>query len=201
MNEPNERDEPEQLADLCIALGITVECKEGARGPRIEALGDKPWKADGWTVTLHFAGRTHVTDYWCGIGHREIGRDAKDAQGQTLARVPFVANPRASEGWRRFPEDGEALRDALHARRVTLWEIEHAWYRPKPPSVADVLGSLLSDAQCAANARNFDDFASDLGYDPDSRTAERVYNACIVIFRDMHNFCGEHYERLSRAEH
>jgi hypothetical protein len=42
--------------------------------------------------------------------------------------------------------------------------------------VADVVSSLLLDA--SNTDERFEDWARDLGYDPDSRTAERVFNAC-----------------------
>lgn len=48
------------------------------------------------------------------------------------------------------------------------------------PSTADVLYCLVSDAQ-ASDAGSFEEWAGDLGYDPDSRTAERVYKACMDV--------------------
>lgn len=44
------------------------------------------------------------------------------------------------------------------------------------PKAADVLYCLLSDATGADIS--FEEWAGDLGYDPDSRKAESVYNAC-----------------------
>ena len=48
----------------------------------------------------------------------------------------------------------------------------------EPPKLADVLDCIASDASCIENAATFEDFAGDLGYDEDSREAERTYNAC-----------------------
>ncbi len=45
-----------------------------------------------------------------------------------------------------------------------------------PPAAADVVYSLLMDA--SGTDERFEDWARDLGYEPDSRTAERVFNAC-----------------------
>ena len=44
------------------------------------------------------------------------------------------------------------------------------------PTLLDVLSCVLSDAQYAEY--EFDDFCDDMGYDTDSRRAERVHGAC-----------------------
>jgi len=41
-----------------------------------------------------------------------------------------------------------------------------------------ILDCLVSDAWSVLNSRGFEDWANELGYDPDSRKAERTYNAC-----------------------
>jgi hypothetical protein len=50
-----------------------------------------------------------------------------------------------------------------------------AWTEPEPPTAAEVLDSLASDASGAD--QNFEDWCADFGYDTDSRKAERTYNA------------------------
>jgi hypothetical protein len=45
------------------------------------------------------------------------------------------------------------------------------------PTVADVLDSLASDA-ASVEEMSFEEWASDFGYDTDSRSAEATYNAC-----------------------
>ena len=47
----------------------------------------------------------------------------------------------------------------------------------RDPTTCDAAGSILMDASSYENARGFEDWAADLGYDTDSRTAERVYRA------------------------
>jgi len=50
-------------------------------------------------------------------------------------------------------------------------------WRPVPaPDVADVVASILLDA--SNTDERFEDWAANYGYDPDSRTAERMFNAC-----------------------
>ena len=48
------------------------------------------------------------------------------------------------------------------------------------PDVADILGSYARDYVSANNAGSFEDWASDLGYDTDSRKAEESYRACLA---------------------
>jgi len=46
----------------------------------------------------------------------------------------------------------------------------------KPPTIADVLDCLASDSMGLDDG--FDSWASDLGYDTDSREAEAIFNVC-----------------------
>jgi hypothetical protein len=63
--------------------------------------------------------------------------------------------------------------------------------RPLPkPKFADVMYSLLSDAEAIDHA-NFDQWASDLGYDTDSRKAEQMYRACLEIGLKLRQLIGD----------
>lgn len=46
------------------------------------------------------------------------------------------------------------------------------------PKLKDVLDCLASDSSSIENARSFEEWASDFGYDTDSRKAERTFKAC-----------------------
>jgi hypothetical protein len=48
----------------------------------------------------------------------------------------------------------------------------------KEPTLTDLMSSLLSDAQTVLD-RDFAEWAGDLGYDEDSRTAEKLYNQIV----------------------
>lgn len=66
-----------------------------------------------------------------------------------------------------------------------------------PPGVADVLDSLASDAASVADVMQFEDWAEDVGYDPDSRKAERTYNVIIDQAARLEKFLGSRpYEEL-----
>jgi hypothetical protein len=65
------------------------------------------------------------------------------------------------------------------------------------PKAEDVLNCLASDAAGVANARNFEDWCSEYGYDTDSRKAERTYNTIIEQADQLKAFLGlEAFEKL-----
>ena len=69
-----------------------------------------------------------------------------------------------------------------------------------PPSVADVLSCLLSDAN--AIHMTFEEWCSDFGYDSDSRKAEKTYLACVAMGRDVYRVLADaDLQELAEAEH
>jgi hypothetical protein len=59
------------------------------------------------------------------------------------------------------------------------------------PTAAGVLNCLASDSSSVENTRSFEDWASDLGYDPDSRKAEKIFKTCEVQAAKLKKFLGE----------
>lgn len=76
-------------------------------------------------------------------------------------------------------------------RALTLTYRMGIGYDGKPPTAADVLSSITSDAASIEAARDFEDFASELGYSSDSRKAERIYKACQQQTRKLQRFLGD----------
>ena len=65
------------------------------------------------------------------------------------------------------------------------------------PTAEDVLDCLASDSSSVDNARSFEDWAGDYGYDTDSRKAEKIYNACRKQADKLKTFLGDtNYEEL-----
>lgn len=58
------------------------------------------------------------------------------------------------------------------------------------PKVDDVLDCLAMEASGAENARNFEDWANEYGYDTDSREAERTYNMVVKQAAELKAFLG-----------
>jgi|SRR5215471_1119910 len=69
-----------------------------------------------------------------------------------------------------------------------------------PPTASDVLQAMLSEAFGIDDADGFEDWASSFGYDPDSRKAERLYNACAEQSDKLRAFLGEHYDKAREME-
>jgi hypothetical protein len=147
-----------------------------------KALPDgKPWRSFNWRVTLARAGRVFLeTDYSAGSGH---------APAQKAGRA-ILMHSGYSEGVAR--------------EMLTEWEIEHGfpgiWFSacihrqsraaPIMPDLADVLYSLSSDAS-VIDYGGFEQWASEFGYDTDSRKAEGIYRACLECALKMRNALGE----------
>ena len=60
----------------------------------------------------------------------------------------------------------------------------------KPPTLADVLDCLASDASGVENAKSFEDWASEYGYDTDSRKAEKTYRIIEKQAQELKSFLG-----------
>lgn len=58
------------------------------------------------------------------------------------------------------------------------------------PKIDDVLDCLANDAAGVENARNFEDWAGDYGYDADSRKAEKTYNECKKQAQELRDLLG-----------
>ncbi len=59
------------------------------------------------------------------------------------------------------------------------------------PKLEDVLDCLGSDANCIDNTNGFEDWASDLGFDKDSRSDEKIYQASLKSDNDLKILLGE----------
>jgi len=94
-----------------------------------------------------------------------------------------------------------------YAYEVTLMrgdQIHKATYRQGTgidglPTVGRVVACLLSDARAGFEHNDFESFASEFGYDADSRKAERIYIACRETSSAMRALLGEQYDRFELA--
>ena len=70
-------------------------------------------------------------------------------------------------------------------------------HKGKKPTVSEVLDCIASDAAGYENSKNFENWATDYGYDPDSRRAETIYHNVKAVSLNLKNFLGkEAYETL-----
>lgn len=150
------RDEMRALLD---SLGVTVEC-EFVPLSRSRNAGEKNqtvnWRA---TVRLHvpLGGRTVLTcDYSQGIAHLK-GYDAQKA---------------------RTVYGDAAVKRACEQEQRALNPYRQVIPRAIAPTREDILSSLASDSDVIDHA-TYESWASDLGYDADSRKGEAIYRACL----------------------
>jgi hypothetical protein len=102
-----------------------------------------------------------------------------------------------AERWRKNPNMDS--RDMDHwkvvfrngSRRLTTYFSMGYGHNGKEPTAADVLDCLASDASSVDNSCDFNDWASDFGYDPDSRKAERTFRLIERQSLKLHRFLGD----------
>ena len=70
----------------------------------------------------------------------------------------------------------------------------------REPDAASVLDCLLSDASGYDNARHFEDWASEYGYDTDSRKAEATFRAVEAQSKRLRTFLGDLYDVAMNCE-
>ena len=82
---------------------------------------------------------------------------------------------------------------ALHREGPTMMTVPYSMGKAHKngPTAADVLSSLALDAQSVHGGRDFEDWAHEYGYDPDSRKAERTYQAACRQTQELRRFLGE----------
>lgn len=68
------------------------------------------------------------------------------------------------------------------------------------PTAKDVLGSLVMDAWTVRSADGFEDWANELGYDPDSRSAERTYRQAKRQTERLRTLLGDRYDEFLALE-
>lgn len=86
-----------------------------------------------------------------------------------------------------------------HRLTVPFWK--GLGHNGAEPTALDVMECLCSDATSIENARNnFDDWCDELGYDIDSRRAERTFLACRRIRDRLANFLGDDFDTFLYAE-
>lgn len=127
-----------------------------------------------WKVTLRRNGRDIlITDYAAGCGHCPSYR-----QGRQTIASQAVLRHECETGFPAVFVDGFSRAARIPGRKPIL------------PELASVLSSLVSDAS-AIDYNCFEDWASDMGYDTDSRSAEAIYRACLETGLKLRNALGE----------
>ena len=129
-----------------------------------------------WVVTLKRNGVEITTDYMQGCGH-----------------VPIGKLPKGSERWRRMLKD-EIIERACETRELFKVSTGYDGHRLVPtgfrtllkkkfvtePGLKSVLWSLVLDSD-VLECESFEEWANNFGYEEDSISAEKIYQACLKI--------------------
>lgn len=75
--------------------------------------------------------------------------------------------------------------------RMTVYFSMGYGHKGKAPKADDVLDCLASDASGIENARSFEDWCGDYGYDTDSRAAEKTFKTCEHQAKRLRTLLGD----------
>lgn len=88
-------------------------------------------------------------------------------------------------------------------RQMTTYFSKGYGHHGAEPTAEEVLDCLAQDISGYLNARGFEDWCSEYGYDTDSRKAERIYNVIARQAKQLARFIGDeaaHDELLYNTE-
>jgi hypothetical protein len=162
---------PERIAEL----GITIKNSRVHENPNM-AAGDMPAGSSHWSCVLSYGGSNRPTN-----SHEHLADDG----------VFEFVEPRHLSTW--FSCGPAAL--LKHQRpKNPVQEYENTAALKRGPTAEMVLSCLLLDASGFENARSFEEWAEECGYDPDSRKAQAIYDTIAREVPKLKEFLGEHFE-------
>ena len=125
---------------------------------------------------------------------------------ELLARYPVDLSYEMTDRNPHMDPDGSRMdhwrvRLRHQGRTYTFTFSKGSGHKGAPPEVSEVLECLATAASGIDSCAGFEDWASDLGMDPDSRKAERTYKACNKARASLERLLGpEGYETLLKVE-
>lgn len=180
-----------RLADIIERIGLSMTATPAAHNPNMidpPGKGASHWLCvitrEGWTSREAFA-----VPFTQGAAYRrwnaeKIRRYHGTYTRSEIARLSPVIGGRGLGG---APES------------IALRELREECSEPTPPTLEAVLRCLAMDALGYDNARNFDEWASEYGYDTDSRKAEKTYRVIGEQAKELRVVLGStNYDELLR---
>ncbi|HET7178382.1 MAG TPA: hypothetical protein VFI14_01595 [Chryseosolibacter sp.] len=79
----------------------------------------------------------------------------------------------------------------MGGKRMTVVFSQGFGHKGKEPKLADVLNCIAFDASSVENSPSFEDWASDLGYETDSRKAEKTFKYVEHQAKRLRKFLGD----------
>ena len=171
-------------ADLIDKLQIRIEARFV---PYSQSRNfEKKWHSLNWKIDVFVRDRKifEGTDYSQGIAHAPSYNKKFTKDGNPITGKAAI--------WIR---DNAVAVEAEHGVQAKPGWIDGSMYpnykrKIPPPKVEDVLYSLILDGMGALDHPTVESWAPDYGYNPDSRTAERIYKECLqtgLILRNAIN--------------
>lgn len=145
--------------------GWSIDCQ-------ITEQGDNRTPTKFSCVVRNSAGASTRIDFTKGAGNRRW-RTRKECRG--------FAHMDIQHTWlAAYYKSGEPIAQKLYTAKLAGGDLAMFLNVTimEPPTLAEVLSAMVSDANCVRFGQSFEDFAAECGYDTDSRAAERIYNAC-----------------------
>lgn len=168
-----------ELEKLALSLGLTATWQFVPFSQSRNAKGNSDFKGPNinWRYTLLCKGREVLAgDYMLGVGHIPH----KVARGSDRKKVWF------DEYQKSVCETGKYIRHPSYENSDHVFAIR---VKLDPPSIADLLHSLCLDSD-VLNYGDFEEWASVLGFDTDSRKAESIYRACVETALKLQSCLG-----------
>jgi hypothetical protein len=131
-----------------------------------------------WELTLKRGDRAYTFPYGCGFAHCKPGTPRA---GQPFEKMTLALARAVKPFGRLYVRDTEG------------------YVCPTAPDLQNVLECLQSDASCGAHML-FEDFAGELGYDTDSRAAEKTWRACQEARGQLQRLLGEDFEAFENHD-
>lgn len=166
-----------EAANLMASLGIAASISQPS------AQVDGKWPCIAYTATFSQGTLPPLaTPYRLGIGHVNLAKfnlnASRDTFGMSVNMLSMArcwkANPSAN-----FLDKDLQAQVAAHIARVQKVQ----------PNAGEVLACICRDA-LEATESTFEEWASNLGYEEDSRKAESIYNACRQPYASLLRLCG-----------
>ena len=183
---------PPDIAATIARLGLTMTAdfvpfsKSRNKGEKSPSLN--------WLVTIWKDAPTDptrkrrvvlTTDYSAGCGHCPAYKTSvKQMGGHNSIMRDGAIRFECENGRAAAVYDNANSPEGYTARQL------NAKGAPLEPTIQDVLYSLVSDSS-VLDAGGFESWASDLGYETDSRKAESIYKACLEIALKLRAAIGD----------
>lgn len=191
----------ESIHPLVAAMakhGITVESVfipfSQSRNANTKDERGNPVYSLNWRVTVKRNGRDILeTDYSAGVAHCPGYKVKVSPLFKQPAKhwIPLITQWECENGFHaEFKGWNEFKPKLFRVPPIPGGEVWRTERKRIEPEAANVIHSLLSDCGVLDNA-TFEDWASEFGYDPDSRKAESIYRDCLAIALRMRAGLGE----------